>query len=174
MNRRCSRVDVQITTIQSSNTKNDSLNYLLLPNTLRLLFCLCLVTLSCIPANSLPDICFGVFLLIFGITTSEFVTHSLIVTHSEMPPILMIIATHFHSHRLRGCEIEADLEYLGFPNHTVFLTFLRNHTRGKKINVFRNDPTRLNPCHHIYYCVISTFISQSILHMQNHRSLRKE
>ena len=54
--------------------------------------------------------------------TSEFATHSLIVTHSadlplifeEMPLILMIFATHFHSYRLRGCEIEAHPEYLGF------------------------------------------------------------
>ena len=78
-----------------------------------------------IPANCHT---FGVFfLLIFGLTNG-FVTHALIVTHSadlpltfeEQPLILMIFATHFHSHRLWGCEIEAHPEYLGFPDHTFW------------------------------------------------------
>ena len=64
---------------------------------------------SGIPANCHT---FGVFLLIFDLT-SGFATHSLIVTHSEdlplifeeMPLILMIFATHFHAYRLRGCEM---------------------------------------------------------------------
>ena len=58
----------------------------------------------------LPHI-WGIFFLIFGLN-SQFVTHSLIVTHftdlslifEEMPLILMTFATHFHSYRLRGCE----------------------------------------------------------------------
>ena len=32
----------------------------------------------------------------------------------EMPLILMIFATHFHSYSLRGCAIWAHPEYLGF------------------------------------------------------------
>ena len=43
-------------------------------------------------------------------------THSadLPLIFEEQPLILMIFATHFQSHRLWGCEIDAHPEYLGF------------------------------------------------------------
>ena len=37
-----------------------------------------------------------------------------LIIFEKMPLNLMIFATHFHSYRLRGCEIWAHPEYLGF------------------------------------------------------------
>ena len=86
-------------------------------------------TIESIPANCHA---FGVFFLIFGLT-SGFATLSLIVTHfadlplifTEMPLILMIFARHFHSYRLSGCEFLAHPEYLGFQ-----ITYFENFWLG--------------------------------------------
>ena len=48
----------------------------------------------------------------------------------EMPLILMIFATHFHSYRLRGCEIWAHPEYLGFQ-----ITHFEKNLVGKSSSI---------------------------------------
>ena len=113
--------------------------------------------LDFMPGGFIPANChtFGVFLLIFGLS-SRFVTHSLIVTHFAdlplifvgLPLILMVFATHFHSYIEGMWNFDSPRIFICNPNHTFekfwlaglwFLCQGRGRSRGQVVFEISKD-----------------------------------